>query len=89
MIIIIIPIPDGLVPFQHQPSMHAVQQHMQASGEMLGLPMQERAQYYGSADQNGAAASQPAAMGLPMNYAQVMPGNSVPTVRSLLLCAVV
>lgn len=40
-------------------------------GVLGGHQMQDRGQYYGDAGDDGAASSQPMAMGLPMKYAQV------------------
>jgi hypothetical protein len=68
--------------FQHQPQMAALQQHHQQQqmhgvgvggmvGGVLGHQMQDRGQYYGDAGDDGTTSSQPMAMGLPLNYAQV------------------
>ena len=71
----------GLMHFQHQPQMAALQQqhHQQMHGVgvggmvggVLGHQMQDRGQYYGDAGDDGTTSSQPMAMGLPLNYAQV------------------
>ncbi len=71
----------GLMHFQHQPQMAALQQqhHQQMHGVgvggmvggVLGHQMQDRGQNYGDAGDDGTTSSQPMAMGLPLNYAQV------------------
>ena len=65
---------DGLMHFQHQPTLNAIQQQQQQMhgvGELvgpgMGLQLQERGHFYGGAE-HGAAASQPT---MPINYAQV------------------
>ena len=62
---------DGLMHFQHQPTLNAIQQQMHGVGELvgpgIGLQLQERGHFYGGAE-HGAAASQPT---MPVNYAQV------------------
>ncbi len=74
--------PGGLMHFQHQPQMAALQQQHQQQqmhgvgvggmvGGALGHQMQDRGQYYGDAGDDVTTVSQPMAMGLPLNYAQV------------------
>lgn len=65
--------PDGLMHFQHQPGLGAVQQGMHGVGGLMGSGMgghqlQDRSQYYGRSEHDAAAASQPV---MPSNYAQV------------------
>ena len=67
--------PDGLMHFQHQPNLPAMQQHQQQQmhggggvlGSSLAHQLQERGQYFDTAEHE-AAASQPV---MPMSYAQV------------------